>query len=408
MRFEAYDGSSFGPADAHVHPAAEERARTPVHRHGTRRPRARPGLRGRRPRRRRRPSRRPVRRASRRSGTWRLRRPVRARDRVDGQGDGLAEPGPARAARRRRPCPAGAVPQRAFGTHGAATRTRSTTTTTCRTSSTRWCSDPRWRTPARFSPSRTPASRRPRRRSSTWWPASSGSAPACGCSTSAAAGAGCPCTRPSTTACTPSASRSPRSRPPGAPRRCGARGCPTGSRSCTPTTATRPASDYDAVSSIGLLEHVGVRNYPSYFGYLREQAARRRPAAQPLHHPADERRFGQDRSVHRPVRVPRRRADRVREDHHRAQDAGIEVRHEENLREHYALTLEQWCANLRDNWDACVARGRRVDGAGVGTLHGRVAAGVRAQRDPAPPGARRQGPGRAGDAGFPLRPTWGS
>jgi cyclopropane-fatty-acyl-phospholipid synthase len=31
------------------------------------------------------------------------------------------------------------------------------------------------------------------------------------------------------------------------------------------------------------------------------------------------------------------------------------VRHEENLREHYALTLKHWCANLVDNWDECVA-----------------------------------------------------
>ena len=38
-----------------------------------------------------------------------------------------------------------------------------------------------------------------------------------------------------------------------------------------------------------------------------------------------------------------------------AQDAGLEVVHEENLREHYALTLAQWCRNLVDSWDDCVA-----------------------------------------------------
>jgi cyclopropane-fatty-acyl-phospholipid synthase len=37
-----------------------------------------------------------------------------------------------------------------------------------------------------------------------------------------------------------------------------------------------------------------------------------------------------------------------------AQDCGLEVRHEENLREHYALTLRHWTANLVENWDACV------------------------------------------------------
>ena len=36
------------------------------------------------------------------------------------------------------------------------------------------------------------------------------------------------------------------------------------------------------------------------------------------------------------------------------QDVGFDVRHSENLREHYALTLRDWCANLEANWDACV------------------------------------------------------
>jgi cyclopropane-fatty-acyl-phospholipid synthase len=36
------------------------------------------------------------------------------------------------------------------------------------------------------------------------------------------------------------------------------------------------------------------------------------------------------------------------------QDAGFEVRHVENLREHYALTLRAWVHNLEDHWDAAV------------------------------------------------------
>ena len=36
-------------------------------------------------------------------------------------------------------------------------------------------------------------------------------------------------------------------------------------------------------------------------------------------------------------------------------DAGFEVRHEENLREHYAKTLTGWCRNLDDHWDEAVA-----------------------------------------------------
>ena len=35
--------------------------------------------------------------------------------------------------------------------------------------------------------------------------------------------------------------------------------------------------------------------------------------------------------------------------------AGFEIRHEENLREHYAITLRHWCENLEDHWDEAVA-----------------------------------------------------
>ncbi len=42
-------------------------------------------------------------------------------------------------------------------------------------------------------------------------------------------------------------------------------------------------------------------------------------------------------------------------------DNGFEVRHEENLREHYARTLAAWSANLDAHWDEAVAE------VGVGT-----------------------------------------
>jgi cyclopropane-fatty-acyl-phospholipid synthase len=37
------------------------------------------------------------------------------------------------------------------------------------------------------------------------------------------------------------------------------------------------------------------------------------------------------------------------------QETGFEVRHVETLREHYALTLRRWVANLESAWDAAVA-----------------------------------------------------
>ena len=56
-----------------------------------------------------------------------------------------------------------------------------------------------------------------------------------------------------------------------------------------------------------------------------------------------------------------------------AQDAGFEVRHEENLREHYALTLAGWCRNLADHWDECVDE----VGAGIARVWGLYMAGSR-------------------------------
>jgi len=35
--------------------------------------------------------------------------------------------------------------------------------------------------------------------------------------------------------------------------------------------------------------------------------------------------------------------------------AGLEVRDDESLREHYALTLRNWVKNLEANWDQAVA-----------------------------------------------------
>ncbi len=90
-----------------------------------------------------------------------------------------------------------------------------------------------------------------------------------------------------------------------------------------------------------------------------------------------------------------------------AQDAGLEVRHEENLREHYALTLQQWCANLVRNWDACVADvgepTARVWGLYMaGSRLGFETNGIQLHQVLAVKVAE------SGEATFPLRPTWGS
>lgn len=112
--------------------------------------------------------------------------------------------------------------------------------------------------------------------------------------------------------------------------------------------------NFDAVSSIGLTEHIGVANYPAYFRFLHD---RLRPGGLLLNHC---------------ITRPHNRARNIGGFIDRyvfpdgeltgsgriiatAQDVGLEVLHEENLRPHYALTLRDWCANLVRNWDDAVA-----------------------------------------------------
>jgi cyclopropane-fatty-acyl-phospholipid synthase len=114
-------------------------------------------------------------------------------------------------------------------------------------------------------------------------------------------------------------------------------------------------TDFDAISSIGLTEHIGVRNYPAYFRLL---LGKLRPGGRMLNHC-----ITRPDNVHRP-RVVGGFIDRyVFPDGEltgsgriisELQNVGWEVRHEENLREHYAMTLAAWCRNLVENWDECV------------------------------------------------------
>ncbi|CAM5738178.1 class I SAM-dependent methyltransferase [Mycolicibacterium aubagnense] len=114
------------------------------------------------------------------------------------------------------------------------------------------------------------------------------------------------------------------------------------------------AGNFDAVSSIGLTEHIGVANYPAYFRFLRD---RLRPGGlllnhcitRPHNHPGNVGGFI-DRYVFPDGELTG--SGRIIAT---AQDAGLEVLHEENLRQHYALTLRDWCANLVRNWDEAVA-----------------------------------------------------
>ena len=113
--------------------------------------------------------------------------------------------------------------------------------------------------------------------------------------------------------------------------------------------------EFDAISSIGLTEHIGKDNLPAYFSFL---ASKARQGARLLNHcitrptNTEDHRIGGfiDRYV-----FPDGELEGVGTIITAMQDHGFEVRHEENLREHYAKTLAGWCANLSAHWDEAVA-----------------------------------------------------
>ena len=116
-----------------------------------------------------------------------------------------------------------------------------------------------------------------------------------------------------------------------------------------------PESGFDAISSIGLTEHIGQKNYPAYFKFLR---SRLRPGGRLLNHTIT-RTDPHAKTQHRKGFINRYvfpdgelvAASRVMSV---LEDEGLEIRHEENLREHYAMTLRDWCKNLDDRWDEAV------------------------------------------------------
>jgi cyclopropane-fatty-acyl-phospholipid synthase len=165
-----------------------------------------------------------------------------------------------------------------------------------------------------------------------------------------------------------------------------------------------PETGFDAISSIGLTEHIGVANYASYFRLLRDKLV---PGGRLLNH-----------CITRPTNKPTATGafiDRyVFPDGEltgsgriitEAQDAGLEVWHEENLRIHYAKTLAGWGANLEKHWDECVAE----VGEGTARVWGLYMAGSRMHFERNEIQLHHVLATRTdenGVSGFPLRPDW--
>jgi cyclopropane-fatty-acyl-phospholipid synthase len=161
---------------------------------------------------------------------------------------------------------------------------------------------------------------------------------------------------------------------------------------------------YDAISSIGMAEHVGLKNLPKYFSVMQ---ALLRPGGRLLNHAISSvggSKVGRRQFVYRYV-FPDGELIDVGVSAVKMQQAGFEVRDVENLREHYARTLQQWVANLEADWDAAVelvGEGRArvwllymsgsINGFTDGGLHHHQTLGVRPFPD--------------GSSGMPLTRAW--
>ncbi|MFE3193574.1 class I SAM-dependent methyltransferase [Nocardia sp. NPDC059240] len=111
---------------------------------------------------------------------------------------------------------------------------------------------------------------------------------------------------------------------------------------------------FDAISSIGMFEHVGANRAAEYFDTLR---ALLRPEGRLLNHAISS--IGgstiRPRSFIGRYVFPDGELLDVGEVVLAMERAGFEVRDVESLREHYALTLREWVANLESGWAQAVS-----------------------------------------------------
>jgi cyclopropane-fatty-acyl-phospholipid synthase len=110
---------------------------------------------------------------------------------------------------------------------------------------------------------------------------------------------------------------------------------------------------FDAISSIGMFEHVGRSKMATYFESMHQVLA---PSGRFLNHAISSvggSRLGTRSFVGRYVFPDGELVD-VGDVVLAMERAGFEVRDVESLREHYAKTLRAWVRNLQANWDQAV------------------------------------------------------
>ncbi|MCC0097826.1 cyclopropane-fatty-acyl-phospholipid synthase family protein [Streptomyces flavotricini] len=167
---------------------------------------------------------------------------------------------------------------------------------------------------------------------------------------------------------------------------------------------------YEAISSIGMAEHVGAERYREYARTLHALLA---PGGRLLNHQIarppepDEEAYRIDEFIDAYV-FPDGELSPLGTTVGELERAGFEVRDVEALREHYALTLRAWVARLEKHWDEAVrltSPGRArvwrlyMAASALGFEHGRLGVNQVLAVKPA----------AAGRSGLPLRlRTWGA
>lgn len=117
-------------------------------------------------------------------------------------------------------------------------------------------------------------------------------------------------------------------------------------------------ASFDAVASIGMAEHVGMHELDAYAGRV---AALLVPGGRLLHHTIASRQ-ADDQLPSRPAKTfvdqyvfPDGQLQPLHTSVRALEQAGLEVRDVQALREHYPATLRAWTANLRRHWHTAVS-----------------------------------------------------
>ncbi|NEG69396.1 class I SAM-dependent methyltransferase [Bifidobacterium choloepi] len=115
-----------------------------------------------------------------------------------------------------------------------------------------------------------------------------------------------------------------------------------------------PEGDFDGICSIGMMEHVGHKHYPSYFQEIFDKL---KPGGMLLNHQITRCNSRQGKKagefIDRYI-FPDGELSSPAEIEMVIQDTGFEVINQENLRQHYALTLHRWNENLQAHWKEAV------------------------------------------------------